>query len=188
MSLFSASYTLLTTPPSDLRAGEALILDLELRNSGQSPWLTAGSYPVRLGYRWLDAAGQPLAAEGRALLPAPVPPGLSARVELRVESPREPGRYRLQVELLEEGQAWFSQRGVAPLSLELEFRPATAPRVAILNGNIVAHDAVGSHVLAQLLALREAGYHTLLITGFVDSRLPLDARRSMAPATTRTSS
>lgn len=179
MPLFSATYTLLNPLPAGLLAGEALLLDLELLNDGQSPWLTTGLYPVRLGYRWLDAAGRP-AGEGRALLPAPVPPGMRARVELRVEGPRAPGAYRLQVELLEEGQAWFSQRGVVPLARDVAFAPATAPRVAILNGNIVARDAVGGHVLAQLLTLRAAGYNALLITGFVDARLPLDARRSMA--------
>jgi glycosyltransferase involved in cell wall biosynthesis len=178
--LFNAEYSLAGDTPNGLFAGEAMLLDVGLRNRGRSPWLTAGSYPVRLGYRWLDAGGRPIAAEGRALLPAPVPPGATARVELRVETPPDGGRYRLQVELLEEGQAWFSQRGVAPLELEVELRPATAPRVAILNGNVVARDAVGGHVVAQIRTLRAAGYHTLLITGFVDGRLPADVRRSTA--------
>lgn len=181
VSPFDAAYALLNTLPSDLRCGDALILALRLENSGYVPWLTSGPYPVRLGYRWLNQQGDVVVPDGgRTLLPAPVPTGMSVHVEVRVEAPPNAGNYLLQVELLEEGQAWFSQRGVAPLSLEVSFAPANALRVAILNGNVVAKDAVGSHIVAQLCTLRDAGYHTLLLTGYVDSRLPADVRRSMA--------
>ncbi|MFQ3663982.1 MAG: glycosyltransferase family 4 protein [Chloroflexaceae bacterium] len=179
-ALLAAEYHLDAPLPAGLFAGEALIVEVTLRNTGRAPWLTGGAHPVRLGYRWLNGRGEPVVADGgRALLPAPVPPGMTARAEIRVESPPLPGRYELQVELLEEGVAWFSQRGVAPLRLEVTFAPPTAPRVAILNGNVIAHDAVGSHIVAQLETLRAAGYHTLVLTGFVDSRLPADVRRSM---------
>lgn len=176
----AAAYHLLTPPPSGLYLGEALIVELEIRNTGVVPWLARGGHPVRLGYRWLDLAGTPVVADGgRADLPAPVPPGMSVRAEIRVESPPQAGRYVLQVELLEEGIDWFSRRGVPPLTLEVSFAPPTATRVTILNGNVVARDAVGSHVTAQLETLRAAGYHTLVITGFVDHRLPAAVRRSM---------
>lgn len=178
---FGVRYELLKQLPTDLRTGDALILELLLHNIGYTPWLTSGPYPVRLGYRWLNQQGVAVVADGgRALLPAPVPPGMRTRVEIRVEAPPAAGSYTLQVELLEEGQAWFSQRGVAPLQLTVAFTPVKALRVAILNGNVVAHDAVGSHIVAQLTTLRSAGYQTLLLTGFVDSRLPVDVRRSMA--------
>ncbi|PDW04065.1 glycosyltransferase [Candidatus Viridilinea mediisalina] len=178
---FGAVYTLLNALPTDLRCGDALILELVVQNTGYTPWLTSGPYPVRLGYRWLNQQGGTVVLDGgRTLLPAPVPTGMSVQVEVRVEAPPVPGTYLLQVELLEEGQAWFSQRGVAPLSLEVSFAPADALRVAILNGNVVAKDAVGSHIVAQLCTLREAGYHVLLLTGYVDGRLPTDVRRSMA--------
>ncbi len=177
----AAEYRLDAPLPTGLYAGEALIVEVSLRNTGRAPWLTGGAHPVRLGYRWLNERGAPVVADGgRALLPAPVPPGMVARAEIRVESPPAAGRYVLEVELLEEGVAWFSQRGVAPLRLEVAFAPPEAPRVAILNGNVIAHDAVGSHIIAQLQTLRAAGYHVLVLTGFVDSRLPADLRRSMA--------
>lgn len=184
LPLFAATYQLVGAPPNTLLAGEALLLAIELRNTGVSPWLASGPYPARLGYRWHPLGGGPeLGAGGRALLPGPVPPGMSARVELRVEAPPAPGRYRLEIELVEEGLAWLSQRGVAPFALELEYAPAAAPRVAILNGNVVANDAVGGHIVAQLRTLRAAGYHTMLLTRFVDERLPADVRRSMAVVT-----
>ncbi|NTU83748.1 MAG: glycosyltransferase family 4 protein, partial [Chloroflexales bacterium] len=143
--------------------------------------LTSGPHPTRLCFRWLAAATGALVADGgRAELPGPVPPGMSAQVELRVEPPPAPGRYQLQIELVEEGAAWLSARGVAPLGVAISYAPATAPRVAIINGNVVANDAVGGHIVSQLRALRAAGYHTMVLTEYVDGRLPADLRRSMA--------
>ncbi|NNJ09630.1 glycosyltransferase family 4 protein [Chloroflexales bacterium ZM16-3] len=178
---FAATYRLHTALPDRLFCGEPLLLDVELLNTGHAPWLTVGAFPVRLGYRWVGPGGG-VTDGGRAPLPAPVPPGMGARIELRVESPPAPGGYRLQVELVEEGRAWFSQRGLAPLTIEVAYAPAEAPRVAIINGNVVANDAVGGHIVSQLYALRAAGYHTMVITEFVDSRLSADARRSMMVA------
>lgn len=179
-SLLSAAYIMHNAPPGALFWGELVLLEIELRNTGRSPWITAGPHPFRLGYRWLDPAGAIVTDGGRAELPGPVPPGMSARIELRIDPPPAPGAYRLQVELVEEGAAWLSARGVAPLALAISYAPPTAPRVAIVNGNVVANDAVGGHIVAQLRALREAGYHTVVLTEHIDERLPADLRRSMA--------
>lgn len=177
--MLAASYTIRAVTPTELLHGEALLLEVELRNSGIAPWLTSGPNPVRLGYRWLTPEGAMVADGGRAELPGPVPPAMEARLELRVEAPARPGRYMLQVELVEEGRAWLSQSGVAPLRLAVHYRPMDRPRAVIVNGNVMANDAVGNHIVAQLLTLREAGYHTLVITGFADGRLPAEVRRSI---------
>ena len=184
VALFAAAYTLADQPPATLFWGELLILEVALHNTGRSPWLTVGPHPTRLGYRWLDGVtGAVVADGGRAALPGPVPPGMRAQVELRVEPPPAPGLYTLQVELLEEGAAWFSARSIAPLRLPLEYAPALAPRVAILNGNVVANDAVGSIIVTQMQTLRAAGYHTLVLTEYIDARLPAAVRRSLAVVT-----
>ncbi len=184
-AILAAEYTLRAHTPTDLLQGEALILSIELRNNGLAPWLTSGPYPVRLGYRWHSSEGLAVADGGRLELPGPVPPGMGLTRELRIEAPAGPGNYRLEVELLEEGRAWFSQLGVAPLRLSVNYAPVDRPRVAILNGNVVANDAVGSHIVSQLNSLRAGGYYALVLTGYVDERLPAEVRRSLhmlAPA------
>lgn len=175
---FAASYHLITRLPQHLFHGEMLLLQIRIQNHGYVPWMINGPFPVRLGYRWFSQHGA-VYDGGRAFLPVSIPPGMSSQIELRVEPPPHPGHYNLQIELLEEGQAWFSQRGVEPLRLDLHYAPVTAPRVAIINGNVVAHDAVGSHVIAQMQTLQRAGYYVLLITEFIDQRLPAELRRSM---------
>lgn len=177
--LYQADYRLLSSLPESVWGGEILLLTIELTNRGTIPWLTFGRYPVHLSYHWQTLAGQPVVPDGfRNVLPMPVPPGHHVVMEMRVEPPPTPGTYQLVVDLVEEGIGWFSERGVAPLVLPVTYLPCALRHATILNGNVVANDAVGNHVATQLRLLREAGYHTLLITEFVDPRLPVDIRRS----------
>lgn len=179
--LYDAEYRLLSDLPHQLWAGDALLLSIELRNTGTVPWLPFGDHAVRMSYHWRDAQGHIVVHDGlRGFLHSPVPPDARSNVELRVAAPPNAGTYQLQIDLLEEGVAWFSQRGVAPLTIPITFQPNTAPRACIVNGNVSINDAVGNHVAAQLQALRAAGYQTIMLTEFVDERLPVDLRRNIA--------
>ncbi len=178
--LYQAQYRLLDPVPDQLWAGDALLLSFELTNSGAVPWLTFGKHAVRLSYHWWDPQGRTVVHDGlRAALPCPVAPGEQVIVEMRVEAPPEGGQYLLAVDLLEEGVTWFGDQGVTPLQIPVTFRPATAPRICIINGNVVINDAVGNHVVAQLQVLRAAGYQTHIFTEHVDERLPADVRRNI---------
>lgn len=177
--LYDATYRLLDPAPATLWVGEALLLRVELINLGLVPWLTFGAHPVRLSYHWRATDGSVIVADGRrTLLPVSVPPASRITVELRAEAPPEPGDYELVIDLVEEGFGWFAERGVSPLVVNLSYRVNTAPKACIINGNCVINDAVGNHVVAQLRALQQAGYHTLLLVEHVDERLPVDVRRS----------
>lgn len=177
--LYNARYRLLSEVPQDLWCGDALLLNIELTNLGLIPWITFGPHPVRLSYHWRTPQGQPVVEDGRrTLLPHPVAPHQTVTFEMRAESPPAPGDYHLVVELVEEGIGWFAEQGVAPLVLPVSYAQNSAPRACIINGNVVAHDAVGGHVISQLQVLRQAGYHTLLLTEFVDERLPVEVRRN----------
>lgn len=177
--LYDARYQLQSALPEQLWWSETLLLDLTLENCGLIPWLHFGQHPVRIAYRWQNAQGIIVVSDGvRSLLPHSVPPNTSVNVELRVESPPEPGIYQLFIDLVEEGVTWFSEKGVSPLTLPTTFLAHNKPKACIINGNCVINDAVGSHIVAQLQALTTAGYQTLLITEFIDSRLPIEVRRS----------
>jgi O-antigen biosynthesis protein len=176
--LYGASYRLLNELPDPLWSGDTLLLRIELTNTGTIPWLNFGLHPVRLSYHWRAANAAMAVHDGlRAGFRDPIAPGESATVELRVVAPPEPGQYELQLDLLEEGIAWFSDRGVQPLAIAVTFQPTNAPRATIINGNVVINDAVGNHIVAQLKTLRGAGFQPLILTEFVDERLPIDVRR-----------
>lgn len=65
----------------------------------------------------------------RANLPAPVPQGGTATVALLVDAPAAPGPLVLVIDLVHEGTAWFSERGVAPLErpVAVVARPSIPP-------------------------------------------------------------
>lgn len=94
--------------PGVWTAGYQQIVSCTVANRGARalPWL--GAQPVRLGSRWYDAHGGRLLSEGprAALLPA-LRAGRARVVALRVDVPREPGRYLLRIAPLQEGRHWF---------------------------------------------------------------------------------
>jgi glycosyltransferase involved in cell wall biosynthesis len=182
-SLYDAQYRLLSPGPQRLGRGESLRLAVELTNQGTVPWLTFGNHPVHLSYHWESKRGRTVIADGvRTALPQPMPPGAQATVELQVNPPLQPGKYKLVIDLVEEGVAWFSQRDVRPLEIPIthlrQAAPQTTLRATIINGNCVINDAVGNHVVWQLRTLQAAGFQTLFLTEYIDERLPMDVLQS----------
>jgi hypothetical protein len=95
-----------------------------VRNTGSLAWAAGGSNPVRLGYHWLDAAGQPVSqppsADHRTPLPADVTFGHTAALAtVQVTAPATPGRYTLALDMVHEGIAWFHSANAANPRLEL---------------------------------------------------------------------
>jgi ABC-type polysaccharide/polyol phosphate transport system ATPase subunit len=94
---------------------------LELENRGDTVWrshLPGGRGIVMLGGR-LFRAEECLGETERAFLPRDVFPGETVRVELKFVLPG-PGRYRVELDLVDEGVCWFADRGSTPLRLEVE--------------------------------------------------------------------
>jgi FkbM family methyltransferase len=74
-------------------------------------WLSSGfEHPVHAAFRIFDESGATVTRDGhRTPLPQPIAPGESADLDLFVELPREPGRYRLRLTLVQEHIAWFDE-------------------------------------------------------------------------------
>lgn len=105
-SLVSADWpwTLAVSRPETLR--------VRIRNVGADT-LSPGTGD-RVGYRWRDAAGQRLPDEGiRTPLPAPLAPGDSVSLDVRVAGPDLPGAYTLELGLVREHVAWVPAADVA---------------------------------------------------------------------------
>ena len=89
---------------------------------------------VNLGNHWLTESGARVVIDdARAQLSKDLPPGNEEQVTLRVTAPEEPGAYQMELDMVEEGVAWFKQRGsetaIFPVSVRLErldgVKPAT---------------------------------------------------------------
>ncbi|NLH47593.1 MAG: radical SAM protein [Myxococcales bacterium] len=102
--------------PAAIGPGESFLLPVTVRNDSRIPWPAwdiAGEHAVGLGYHLLDTRGRMLAFDNnpRVYLATDLHPGEETTLPLKVTAPAEPGRYRLVLAMVQEGVAWFEQRG-----------------------------------------------------------------------------
>ncbi len=108
------------TPVSE-RAGQSILVNLRLKNTGAGVWQQGGNHPVHIGYHWFNAAGQPQldVEDRRTALPIDVPPDQEVALSATLTAPKTPGNYTLRWDLVAEGITWFADAGGAPLDVPL---------------------------------------------------------------------
>lgn len=108
----------------DVWAGEPYILTIKSKNTGDQPWCAGMHAPVNASYRWLDETGNVLEIEGNRapLTRSLIRPGESDILKLSVVAPSIPGTYTLWVSMVQEGVAWFYNKGARPLALKVNVR------------------------------------------------------------------
>ena len=118
-----AELTLQSGWNSNVSAGEPFLVKLSVRNAGDTLWL--GGNVVRrggvmLGVKIFDETGK-LRDEfhGEPALPRALGPNESCTVTIDHSAPREPGRYQIKIDLVDQHICWFEERGSKPLTLEL---------------------------------------------------------------------
>ncbi len=117
-----------TARPTRLHALQSTTVRLRLRNVGDTPWPATDRERVqqqlRLGDRWFDATGATmLRDDARLALPYDIHPGEVADLALTITAPPTPGDYLLEIDLVQEGVAWFAARGSIPLRLAIRVEP-----------------------------------------------------------------
>lgn len=109
---FAATYDA-TGAPRSATSGATFGARVTLTNTSQTAWSAAATDPVKLSYHWFDANGNVSVWDGvRTPLPADVPPGGKVTLVANVLAPPVRGAYTLRFDLVRDGLAWFSQRGV----------------------------------------------------------------------------
>ncbi|KAA0252448.1 MAG: hypothetical protein EDX89_18495 [Acidobacteria bacterium] len=107
--------------PSEIVAGRRARYRVRLRNGSTTPWTDQ----VHLSYHWRSADGVELHREGgRANLVPMSEEGGFGLYLIEVVADVPAGTYRLELDLVEEGVAWFAARGGAPLALDVAVREA----------------------------------------------------------------
>ncbi len=101
--------------PTSVVAGSTTTLTLKLINDGSWTWRSDDVLPVQLGVRWLPFEGG-AAVEHRFELARKVTPGEALEQRIAIESPPNPGRWRLVVDLVLEDVAWFADRTGRPIA------------------------------------------------------------------------
>jgi lipopolysaccharide transport system permease protein len=102
-----------------------LSVRLRVENTTPEPWTPADGYAA--SFQAFDAETGVLVLEG-SRTPLALAPGESVDVEVAVEFPPEPGRYRVYVSALRENVCWLYDRGAPFTVIDAEVA-AGAPRV-----------------------------------------------------------
>jgi hypothetical protein len=75
---------------------------------------------VRLGAHLLsDEGALAILDYGRADLPRDLAPGAAAEVGIELSAPGQPGRYRVELDMVREGVTWFSRREPSSVDVSL---------------------------------------------------------------------
>jgi hypothetical protein len=75
---------------------------------------------LTIGNRWLKPGGEKVNdVDGRTALLANLPPGGTVELPLTITAPNGPGIYIMQLDAIQEGVAWFGDRGSQVLSLSI---------------------------------------------------------------------
>ena len=116
------------TIPNRMSAGKDFSGDVVIRNISKATWPSRANAKNRsnvvLSYRWKDLKGKVIVADGmRTPLPQDLAPGESVRLKMNVAAPARPGRYVINITLVQEGFAWFDEKGGAALSLPVIVAP-----------------------------------------------------------------
>ncbi|MDP6490838.1 MAG: methyltransferase domain-containing protein [Kiritimatiellia bacterium] len=133
--------------PESVPHREMLRIKATVRNSGDTPWMSWGSFLasdplnqgeggyVNLGIKLMRPDGTCADPDlSRGMLLADVMPGDTAEITCLAKAPAEPGEYGLKVDLVQEGVAWFEDMGSTPLHRKLTVtsdEPASPPDTRI---------------------------------------------------------
>lgn len=122
---FKAQVTVVS-PPAKLGRGERADVTVRVRNTSNAEWPVRGRagdgiFQVNLGDRWLAADGKTdVRADERVFLPRAVKPGEEVEITLVVVAPGAPGDYTVEVDMVQEGVAWFFQKGSQPARFKIK--------------------------------------------------------------------
>lgn len=111
------------TSPIDrlrLRPGQTIQLPVVLTNTGQEPLISAGILPVTVSYIWFSGGAPDNSNSARTSLPVPLRPGERTPLDLRVIAPFHGTNLSLEVTVVQEGVAWFVDRGTKGLRIPVD--------------------------------------------------------------------
>ena len=107
--------------PSEVTSGAEFAVVVSVTNRSWREWSSHDPARIFLSSRILNQRGDIVIADGpRTPFPRTVQPGEACSVYLKVRAPNAPGRFRVLVDGVHEGVAWFSDAGTPPLEFSVK--------------------------------------------------------------------
>ena len=98
-----------STPPPEVAVSTSFWVDADVENGTNEPLFSAAPYPVNLAYHWINKTTREMVVfDGqRTRLSPRLDPNSTARYQMKIVSPDEPGEYILQTTIVQERVCWF---------------------------------------------------------------------------------
>jgi SAM-dependent methyltransferase len=147
-----------------MTAGAQSKVTVTVTNRSSVTWTS----PVNLGNHWCDSEGSMIAHDdARASIAVPLAPGASVETTISVATPRVPGLYLLDLDVLQEGVAWFGQHGspVTRIPVAVDPRADAVPEAPTIDGKplVPAMQMYGVPLDVVVLTAQDAGARVLSI-------------------------
>jgi SAM-dependent methyltransferase len=116
---FSAELACSSAPA--MATGRPTEVAVRVRNASSLDWEGDTAHPFRVGNHWRAANSEMVVYDGdRVQLPDRVAAGEELEVRLVCYPPKKPGSYTLELDVVQEGVAWFADRGSPLLELPVD--------------------------------------------------------------------
>ncbi len=110
----------------EITSGKRTCVPVHIWNESDSAWIGDKFRPVKIAYHWRRDSGEIAVFDGsRSSLPeGGIPPRTRVSADAWIEAPELPGRYILELTMLQEGIYWFEERGFRTGYVEVTVTPA----------------------------------------------------------------
>lgn len=114
--------------PTSLRRGQRTNLTVRVKNISSAEWpmrgrIGDGMYQVNLGDHWFRAERKEVRVDERSFLPKAVKPGEDVNMQFTLIAPDEAGEFTVELDIVQEGVAWFREKGSQPARLKIKVEP-----------------------------------------------------------------
>lgn len=120
----------LAEPPTKLRTGEVRVITIAVKNNSNAVWWRRGGqttdrtdnkFYIAAANRWLDKDGKLTSeTEGHNGIPKDLKPGEETEMTLQITAPKQPGEWTMQLDMVQEGVAWFSEKGSPVTNIKVQ--------------------------------------------------------------------
>jgi len=117
-------------PPERLRTGQVAVINIKVKNTSDVIWYPQGGvttdrtdnqFYIAAGNRWLDKDGKLTSEpEGHNGIVKDLKPGEETDMTLQITAPKQPGDWTMQLDMVQEGVAWFSEKGSPVTNIKIQ--------------------------------------------------------------------
>jgi SAM-dependent methyltransferase len=115
-----------------MEAGSQQVIRMRVRNLSDTTWpmfgTAEGDFRIKIGNHWFDEKEKTVVEhDSQAVLPHDVTPGSEILVTQLITAPTEPGSYFLEIDLVQQGIAWFKVKGSLPQRIRVDVTASIKP-------------------------------------------------------------